>query len=371
MYEPPKTITIPLKTLTPLWTGGATAGKVDRLRETGIIGSMRWWLEVLVRGVGGCVSDPVGVGKAGLDLKMYHKLSEEEKRNRLILREAGLCDVSYIFGATNWKRRFRLEIVDDRTLHDRNVSSIALEDRKYQKEQRNGNQETKTPKWYFPTNERDKPRSGTFALKIVPLDSRFDPRIIEGLIQFMADWAALGSRPQMGFGVIELLAGRNDRQALFDYLKGLAGDHSYPGYPSLKDCFFIKLRKKDGSKFNKNVTFLIKCDLRRKFTDKALRHNMMGSIDDGQKLASKIKISREYPCNDSTNIRIWGWIPSDIEESRRREIWNIISSFIDESSLEVVDMHTLFESTGNQNGDIMILLMQLFGINQLQEENHA
>ncbi|MCU0527871.1 MAG: type III-B CRISPR module RAMP protein Cmr1, partial [Elainella sp. Prado103] len=44
---------INVKTLTPLWTGGADAGKCDRIHETGILGSLRWWMEVLVRGMGG------------------------------------------------------------------------------------------------------------------------------------------------------------------------------------------------------------------------------------------------------------------------------------------------------------------------------
>jgi CRISPR-associated protein Cmr1 len=42
-------LSITLKTLTPLWTGGAD-GKVDRIHETGIIGSLRWWYEAIVRG---------------------------------------------------------------------------------------------------------------------------------------------------------------------------------------------------------------------------------------------------------------------------------------------------------------------------------
>ncbi len=370
MYDPPGTITIRLKTLTPLWTGGATTGKVDRLRETGILGSMRWWFEVLVRGVGGCVSDPVGGDKGGLDLKLYNALSPEEKQDRLKLREAGLCDVSYLFGTTNWKRRFRLDIIDDRTLHDRNVLRlIELKDVGCENPHRKGN--NKNPKWYFPDHERDKPRSGTFALKIVPLDSSFDPNIIVGLIQFMADWAALGSRPQMGFGIVELLESRYEATTLFNYLKALTGTHNYSGYPSMQDCFFVRLRRKDKSQFNENVTFLMKCDLRRKFTDKALRHNIMGSIHEDPKLASKIKISRPYTYEGISTLRIWGWIPSDLNANQRKDIWNIISSFIDESSLEVVDMHTLFNSSGTQNRDIMTLLMQLLGINQLQEGSHA
>ncbi|RLC75505.1 MAG: type III-B CRISPR module RAMP protein Cmr1, partial [Chloroflexi bacterium] len=43
-----------LKTLTPLWTGGADRNS-DRPRETGLIGSMRWWYEGIVRGMGGRV----------------------------------------------------------------------------------------------------------------------------------------------------------------------------------------------------------------------------------------------------------------------------------------------------------------------------
>lgn len=43
---------ITAQALTPLWTGGVETGKVDRIHETGILGSMRWWMEALVRGVG-------------------------------------------------------------------------------------------------------------------------------------------------------------------------------------------------------------------------------------------------------------------------------------------------------------------------------
>lgn len=42
---------ITLKTLTPLWTGGVDQ-TCDRLHETGLIGSLRWWYEALVRGLG-------------------------------------------------------------------------------------------------------------------------------------------------------------------------------------------------------------------------------------------------------------------------------------------------------------------------------
>jgi CRISPR-associated protein Cmr1 len=46
-----------LKALTPIWTGGVNQG-ADRLIPTGLMGSIRWWFEVLVRGLGGKACDP-------------------------------------------------------------------------------------------------------------------------------------------------------------------------------------------------------------------------------------------------------------------------------------------------------------------------
>lgn len=68
---------VKIQALTPLWTGGVE-GKVDRIRETGILGSLRWWMEVLVRGMGGNVCDPT-------EQKCSYK--------------NGLCEVCKIFGA--------------------------------------------------------------------------------------------------------------------------------------------------------------------------------------------------------------------------------------------------------------------------------
>ena len=49
--------TVKLKALTPIWTGGVD-GENTTLRETSIIGSLRWWYEALIRGLGGTACDP-------------------------------------------------------------------------------------------------------------------------------------------------------------------------------------------------------------------------------------------------------------------------------------------------------------------------
>ncbi len=90
---------IRLKTLTPLWTGGVDQ-TCDRLHETGLIGSLRWWYEALVRGLGGYACDPTGDSRCEYDPK---KPDSPEKQ---------LCAACYAFGCTGWARKFRLQVTD-------------------------------------------------------------------------------------------------------------------------------------------------------------------------------------------------------------------------------------------------------------------
>ncbi len=93
--------TYQFKALTDLWTGSVTLeernGQIkektgpDRLITTGMLGSIRWWFEVLVRGLGGNACDPT-------DTKC-------EDRNH--------CAVCELFGCTGWARKFRFEVLDE------------------------------------------------------------------------------------------------------------------------------------------------------------------------------------------------------------------------------------------------------------------
>jgi CRISPR-associated protein Cmr1 len=84
-----------LKTLTPLWTGGVDK-TCDRLHETGIIGSLRWWYEAIVRGLGGEACDP----------------TSEEKRCTYDPKKgwSSVCHACQIFGCTGLSRGFRVAL---------------------------------------------------------------------------------------------------------------------------------------------------------------------------------------------------------------------------------------------------------------------
>ena len=83
---------IQLKTLTPIWTGGMDR-TCDRLHETGLIGSLRWWYEALVRGLGGYACDPTS-------------------DDRCPDKDGKHCVACELFGCTGWSRKFRLRVLD-------------------------------------------------------------------------------------------------------------------------------------------------------------------------------------------------------------------------------------------------------------------
>ncbi|KKM11732.1 CRISPR-associated protein [Clostridiales bacterium PH28_bin88] len=275
-----------IKTLTPLWTGGVKSGRVDRIQETGIIGSLRWWYEAILRGLGGKVCDPT----------TQKCLYDPEKPNN------GLCDVCKIFGATGWRRRFRL-VVHDHTTHDPSVEPRVVSTRRYTTP---GGQ-TRTPTWYFPDNLNDKPRSGNLTIQIQGTTPDFQPVIIGGLLQFVADWGTVGARAQMGFGVFEPANGRLDTKPLYDGLISSAGTCTYTTIPSLQNIFLARIRLENATVRD---TFDLKYDLRQLFSgqqNSPLRHFIMGTVQ-GRRMAAKVKISRPY---DNGLMRVWGWIPED------------------------------------------------------------
>lgn len=81
-----------VKALTPIWTGDAT-GANGRLITTGLLGSIRWWFEVLVRGFGGSACDPSDPSG---------RCPDERRR----------CVVCELFGCTGWARKFRFQVLD-------------------------------------------------------------------------------------------------------------------------------------------------------------------------------------------------------------------------------------------------------------------
>jgi CRISPR-associated protein Cmr1 len=303
---------IKLKTLTPLWTGGVQAGKMDRLHETGIIGSLRWWYEALLRGVGGHVCNPMGSapyrpsnrrqpanpnGKCQVDSDhLPSTLPKDLIERRQALYEAGLCDVCQIFGTTGWRRRFRLGVDGSKLGRDGPPAKLSAD---------RTNTQGKRPTWYFKTQAL----AGSLQVQLIPIGDQDVTPVITGLLQFIADWSALGARPQLGFGVVSLPE-RVDRQTLYDRLALVDSSTrlaDYGNLPALHNLFFARLQAP--SQDWKEVLNL-KYDLRQLFAGTAsreLRHSLFGTVR-GDRRASKVRISAPY--GNPPVMRVWGWVPT-------------------------------------------------------------
>lgn len=354
---------VSLKTLTPVWTGGVEAGKMDRIQETGIIGSLRWWYEALVRGLGGEVCESGKDSKCEFDAQKYRQSLATDERQRL--RDAGLCDVCQVFGATGWKRRFRVEVPQEQ-VKPTSLPRVVRAQRSYQVDGKE-----KTPRWWLwaeDAQESKKPREGTFSLRVESPFPDFDLQIIAGLVQFLADWAAIGAKAQVGFGVVEALEAPADIRPLYQRLVMIKGNSRYPRLPSLQNIFLARIRVPNAAK---EETFNLKYELRRLFAnDEYLRHFIMGTVK-GNRMAAKIKGSLPY---GNGLMRVWGWVPEEADVykggwDREKVVCAIYQHLKANYTLEAWrEMNSARDTVTPDNKDAEAFLRSLLG---LEEEDNA
>ncbi|AZR72029.1 type III-B CRISPR module RAMP protein Cmr1 [Anoxybacter fermentans] len=107
-------LTIRVNILTKLWTGDID-GKNSERRLTGIIGSIRWWMEALVRGLDGFACDPTDTDSKSLyrkcefDSSTFKKKFNETGSYRKAFEESlkSICPVCQIFGCGGLSSAFR------------------------------------------------------------------------------------------------------------------------------------------------------------------------------------------------------------------------------------------------------------------------
>ena len=198
----PEPLTIQLKTLTPLWTGGVD-GTSDRLHATGIIGSLRWWYEAIVRGLGGYACDPLAEanetpGRAEFDTKAYEEAKKQGKSTGEAI-QVGLKSldlVTYLFGTTGWARLFQLQVLDAPTTPLHFVTSLAMNE-SWLKRIFGG--ESKS------IGGRKVPY-GDIKLRLVPrgYDAEYATNQLLLALRFAAEYGGVGARLQHGFGQVEV-----------------------------------------------------------------------------------------------------------------------------------------------------------------------
>lgn len=97
------TRTYEIEARTNIWTGDLQ-GKPDRLITTGLLGSIRWWFEVVVRGLGGKPCDPS---------PREHNTPCPADKRKTPHDPGHHCVVCELFGCTGWARKFRFDVLDE------------------------------------------------------------------------------------------------------------------------------------------------------------------------------------------------------------------------------------------------------------------
>ena len=227
---------VKIQTLTPLWTGGVD-GSMDRIHETGIIGSLRWWYEAIVRGLGGCACDP-SQNDCIFDAEKYRKSTATDERQRL--REAGLCDVCQVFGATGWRRRFRVVMVDKSKQIFQGNNMLVPSGHVH-----NTRDGKRAGGWYIGPGritQADSAIRGTIP-KLTLFIPSFEQQIIPTLA-LIEHWGSLGAKNQLGYGIVGFHERvKNEWQPLQATVQSPISQKNYRGHlPALTNFFFAKIR---------------------------------------------------------------------------------------------------------------------------------
>ena len=216
---------ITIRTLTPLWTGGVDQ-TCDRLHETGLIGSLRWWYEAIVRGLGGNACDPTE-HSCTFDQEKYRKSKADDERQRL--RDAGVCDACQLFGCTGWARKLRLKVSDgNRLFEGQNVLIPSGRVHQSRRGPRAGG-------WFVFSESR----ISEIDFELIPLRD-VDLTPIQTILALISRHATLGPKGSNGYGVIQV----QNIQPQLTWLDAFPGSSPLrnQSLPDFRDFFFAKFQ---------------------------------------------------------------------------------------------------------------------------------
>jgi CRISPR-associated protein Cmr1 len=202
-----------LHTLTPLWTGSVERGQMDRIHEIGLIGSLRWWYEAIVRGLGSDACDPTSDNRCPRGDVYY--------------------PVCQLFGATGKSRRFRIRVQEGHQLFA--GDKIKLPSGRIHSSGR----QNRVGAWFL---ESQAQMSGQLQLEISSLGSEEDVKLLLVPLALIHGHASLGAKVSNGYGVVSVTEGGapvSVNRALLDRLP--YGARPSGTLPDLRDFFFAKL----------------------------------------------------------------------------------------------------------------------------------
>lgn len=204
---------IRLRTLTPLWTGGVDRA-CDRLRETGLIGSLRWWYEALVRGLGEDACDPTSDARCPKEDGEY-------------------CAACELFGSTGRARKFRLSIEEGET-GARCGSDVLLPSGRVHQ---TGRGDSRAGGWFLLKGSYVGSIRGRLELLREVTDQEWIR--LKVAMQLINRYGAFAARVSSGYGVVSFESGFSP--VMLDQLQASPSSRGND-LPDLRDFFFARFQ---------------------------------------------------------------------------------------------------------------------------------
>lgn len=282
---------VSITTRTPLWTGGIDA-KTDRVHETGIIGSLRWWYESIIRGLGHEACDPLS-------------------------KKDNCCPGCHLFGSTGSKRKFSMNVISNGFTNEHSPLNI----RPY----------GRSRGWFLQPGF-------TGDIKIHLHGKKGDIDQVASLIHWLSFHGSIGARSQLGYGVFRV------HEPFFkslnlDILNEAPGKNQPQDLPDLRSFTFFKFyfvpRNENWWKTIRNFQPLLKNAQKLRDLEKLAGKNMVpvspllkdyfrfrkewksfkmtkwlfGAIERDRRQKSRINFSWAYRVEDHWEVRGWAWLP--------------------------------------------------------------
>lgn len=350
-----KGLTIKLKTLTPIWTGNAF-GKCDEIKESSILGCLRWWYEAINRGLGRKVCNPTSdkdeaLTKCTFNGKEFTNSILKGKTIEEALDDQNICPVCRLFGCNDWSGKIQL-IIQDKAGQDIKPALIAAR----KNMMKNG-------KPFIRKAEGKMFNKNNFLeLQFYPLKHVTDEewKLLDLTLKIISKWTALGARTAQGNGVVSIKDSLQDSGSDLTISLVSRKNKSKDEYPSLDNFFFSKFwlefDEEISSLIDNNlfwtrdvgvsnsekwkdlwerysfipIAFHIRDTIRRMEGNKHKRHRLFGKVSRGFRSSSKIFVSHGYKVSDeddkTVEFRIWGY---NVEKDRNLFMYQLIKHLKD------------------------------------------
>jgi len=306
-----KTITIPITTITPIWTGDADR-RTSYLRATSFLGGLRFWTEALLRSSGQKVCSATG-----------------DDRCVLAPDKPQPCQACQIFGCTGLGRSFGLKVLESNSLPTKKaIGEIKLTRHAYDVQNWKGTVSKKTPTWFLSEKQGMEGWHVDFSLQYSPLRpaGEAEANHLALATRLLLHWGMLGAKDQYGYGLVKANTQDNDTldnlwRKAFDEPLGTAAEHQHVeknmGLPDLRDFYFFSgkydpngNREISQPDFPFEIRYQVRSGLRDpndKQKDKDIRHYFCGSTDtdrEGKRQATKFNMGL-----DGDTLYGWGYFP--------------------------------------------------------------